>query len=117
MNNLIEIATLVMFIRTRIELIPTPMTPITKIQKEMLETTHFPKQEVLKDPEGIKERKDQAERAMVLGNSTNNKVRIVFEDTVGTKMVETTVWGVTDLYLLLKRGMTLPIHCIYQIII
>jgi len=91
---------------------------VTTIEKELLEITHFPKNEVLKDPQEIKNRKDQAKRAMMLGNSASNtKVKIIFEDTISKKMVETTVWGVTDRYILLKRGMTLPIHCVYKIII
>jgi hypothetical protein len=63
---------------------------ITTIEKELLDMLHFPKQEVLSGAEKIKLRKDEAKRAMMLGNSSSNhKVKIVFEDTVGMKMVET----------------------------
>jgi len=93
------------------------MDTITTVQKELLDTIHFPKQEVLSDIEQIKQRIDSAKRAMLLGNSTDNhKVKIIFEDTEGMKMIETTVWGVTDKYLLLKRGMSLPLHRIHEIL-
>lgn len=92
-------------------------TPIPTIQKELIDGIHFPKQEVLKNPEHIKQRRDQAKKAMMLGNGpTNNKVKIVFEDGECKKQVETTVWGVTDRYILLKSGMSLPIHRVHEII-
>jgi len=91
---------------------------IITIEKELLDTLHFPQQEVLKDVEQIKLRKYDAQRAMMLGNSLdNNKVKIVFEDGQGKKMVETTVWGITDKYMLLKSGMSLPLHRIHEIVI
>jgi len=95
----------------------TPDT-IKRIEKELIDIISFPKDEVLKSPEEIKDRKAKADKAMMLGNSlSNNKVQIVFEDIAGKKLVETTVWGVTDRYILLKRGMTLPLHRIHEIII
>ena len=91
---------------------------ITTIQKELIDMLHFPNKEVLSGAEKIKRRKDEAKRAMMLGNSSSNhKVKIVFEDTTGKKMVETTVWGVTDRYMLLKKGMTIPLNRIHEIII
>jgi hypothetical protein len=94
------------------------LTGVTNITEErLLNTIQFPKQEVLKNPEHIKHRKSEAERAKKLGNSFNDKVYIIFEDTEGKKMVESIVWGVTDRYLMLKRGMSLPIHRVHEIII
>jgi hypothetical protein len=89
----------------------------TLIEKEMLDSIHFPHEEVLVDVEEIKQRKYNAQRAMKLGNLYNDKVKIIFIDTEGPKMVETTVWGMTDNYLIFKRGMTLPLHRIHEIII
>lgn len=90
---------------------------IITIEKELLDKIHFPHEEVLSDAEHIGVRKYDAQRAMKLGNLYNDKVKIVFEDTEGVKMVETTVWGMTDSYLIFKRGMTLPLHRIHEIII
>jgi len=94
--------------------IPGTFSPIPI---ELLNTMHFPKQEVLLDTKLIEQRKSIAQTAMKLGNSSKNKVKIMFEDTEGMKIVETTVWGMTDGYLILKRGIMLPLHCIHKIII
>jgi len=90
---------------------------ITTVEKELLDRTHFPQQEVLIGNEQINRRNYEAQRAMKLGNSFKDKVKIVFEDDEGIKIVETTVWGMTDNYLMLKRGTTLPLCRIHEIII
>ena len=90
---------------------------IITIEKEALDTIHFPQQEVLLGDEKIALRVYDAKRAMKLGNLFNDKVKIVFEDAEGLKMVETSVWGMTDSYLIFKRGMTLPLNRIHEIII
>lgn len=96
-----------------------PATPdaITTIEKELIDALHFPQEEVLLDEKRIEQRKYDAQRAMKLGNLYNDKVKIVFEDTENMKMVETTLWGMTDRYLIFKRGMMLPLHRIHEIII
>src|ERR1700677_4615415 len=83
---------------------------IPTIEKELLQTIHFPKGEVLSDTGMIEHRNCEAQRAMKLGNYFKDKVKIVFEDVEGIKIVETTVWGVTEGYLMLKRGMMIPLH-------
>ncbi|NNM94831.1 MAG: hypothetical protein HKL88_05125 [Bacteroidia bacterium] len=93
------------------------MEAITIIEKELIETTHFPSKEVLKTPEQIGQRLTQAKKASTLGNSVKHKVKIVFEDSEGKKMVETTIWGVTEKYLLLKKGMSVPLCRVHEIII
>jgi hypothetical protein len=90
---------------------------ITVIQKELLETIHFPHEEVLSDAVLIQFRKYEAQRAMKLGNTYKDKVKVVFEDTEGIKMIETTVWGMTDNDLIFKRGMMVPLNRIHEIII
>jgi hypothetical protein len=90
---------------------------IIVIEKETIEKLNFPEQEVLLSQEDINHRQYEAERAMKLGNYFKDKVKIVFEDSEGMKMVETTIWGVTDRRLLLKRGLVLPIYRVHEIII
>lgn len=94
----------------------TVTNAIQTVEKELHGEIKFPKQEVLKNTEQIKNRKYEAERAMMAGNTYNNKVKVVFEDWEGKKMVEVIVWGVTDKYLLLKEGMSIPLHRIHEII-
>jgi hypothetical protein len=95
----------------------TVLDSIKTIEKDLLEAIQFPQQEVLATNEQIEKRKYEAKRAMKLGSSFDDKVKIVFEDVDGRKMLEGIVWGVTDKYLMLKRGMALPLHRIHEIII
>jgi hypothetical protein len=90
---------------------------IITIEKEALDTIHFPQQEVLVDTTQIAQRVYEAKRAMKLGNLFNDKVKILFEDAEGMKMVESSVWGMTDSYLIFKRGTMLPLNRIHEIII
>jgi uncharacterized protein (UPF0248 family) len=88
--------------------------PVT-VQKEMISGFRFPDKEVLTSKDDMKIRLGDLERALKLGNLEHNKIKIVFEDTDGIKQVETTVWGVTDKRVILKQGIMIPIHRIYEI--
>lgn len=90
---------------------------ITLVEKETIANMHFPEQEVLFSNEEINGRQYEAERAMKLGNYFKDKVKIIFEDTEGLKMVETTIWGVLDKRLVLKRGLMLPLYRVHEIVI
>ena len=70
----------------------------------------------MKNAEDISKRTGDLENAMKLGNLERNKVKIIFEDAERTRKVETKVWGVTDKRIILKQGMVIPIHRIYEII-
>jgi len=84
--------------------------------KEDIGKLIFPKEDVLlHHKEQQKERLQMLIRAMYLGKE-KIKVRILFQDTTGEKIVETTIWGVSEKYILLKGTTTLPIRCIHQII-
>ncbi|HLG02270.1 MAG TPA: hypothetical protein VI731_01665 [Bacteroidia bacterium] len=86
------------------------------IPKEVVAELHFPSKEVLSSPEEIKNRDSELNRALVLGNVDHNKVRILFIDSEGPKMVETTIWAVTEQRIILKSGMAIPINRITEII-
>lgn len=86
------------------------------IEKEVIDQLHFPETEVLEDKEEILQRNSELERAMSLGNLEHNKTRIYFEDDKSKKVVETTVWGITDKRVILKKGVVIPIHRIYKTI-
>jgi hypothetical protein len=90
---------------------------IALIEKETIADLKFPEQEVLLGQDQINNRQYEAERAMKLGNYFKDKVKIIFEDNEGMKMVETTIWGVIDKRLLLKRGLVLPLYRVHEIII
>jgi hypothetical protein len=91
-------------------------TKPTLIDKDQVKDLRFPQEEVLTNPEAIRMRRIELDRALILGNVDHNKVRIIFIDSEGSKMVETTIWAVTELRVILKSGMVIPINRISEII-
>ena len=85
------------------------------IDKEKIESLKFPNNEVLTDQVAIKERETELNRALTLGNLEHTKIKIYFEDDLSKKIVETTVWGVTDKRVILKQGVVIPIHRVHKI--
>ncbi len=86
------------------------------IEKEKINTLKFPNIDILlDDDEAIEERKESLKHALSLGNLEHIKAKIYFEDDSSKKVVETTVWGVTDKRVILKQGMVIPINRIYKI--
>lgn len=90
-------------------------TDFEKIEKEMIEDLKFPTSEVLIDPVKIKDRTSDLERALSLGNLEHSKIKIYFEDENSCKMVETTVWAVTDKRVILKQSVGIPINRIHSV--
>lgn len=86
-----------------------------KIEKEKIENLKFPVSEVLADAAKINERQADLERALSLGNLEHSKIKIYFEDDISCKVVETTVWGVTDKRVILKQGVVIPINRIHSV--
>ncbi len=90
-------------------------TTFEPIDKEKIQSLKFPNGEVLTDKALIKEREAELNRALALGNLERAKIKIYFEDDLSQKLVETTVWGVTDKRVILKQGVVIPIHRIHKI--
>ena len=89
----------------------------TPIEKENISGLKFPEDEVLKTKDELKLRTANLEKALKLGNLEHGKIKIIFEDSEGLKQVDTTVWGVTDKRVILKKGAVLPIHRIHEVIV
>ena len=85
------------------------------IEKEQVDSLKFPPTEVLLDKDLIKERESELNRALSLGNLEHTKIKIYFEDDTSRKIVETTVWGVTDKRVILKQGVVIPINRVHKI--
>lgn len=85
------------------------------IDKEDIGLLKFPKTDVLEDITEIKTRLSDVNRALSLGNLEHSKIKIFFEDTESKKVVDTTVWAVTDKNVILKQGVMIPIHRIYKL--
>jgi hypothetical protein len=84
------------------------------IEKESIEALHFPEADVLEEKEDIQRRNSELKRALSLGNLERTKIKIFFEDDQSKKVVETTIWGVTDERIILKQGVVIPINRIYK---
>lgn len=89
-------------------------TDFEMIEKEAISELHFPEIDVLEDKDEIKRRNSDLDRALTLGNLEHSKIRIYFEDDSSKKVVETTIWGVTDKRVILKQGVVIPINRIYK---
>lgn len=85
------------------------------VEKEKIEMMRFPSIEVLESTDLKQERLSNLNRALTLGNLEHNKIKILFEDEIGKKIVETTVWGVTDKRIILKQGVVIPIHRVHAV--
>ncbi len=89
-------------------------TDFEMIEKESINKLHFPETDVLEDKDEIKQRNSDLDRALTLGNLEHAKIKIYFEDDLSKKVVETTIWGVTDKRVILKQGIVIPINRIYR---
>ena len=89
-------------------------THFETIEKENIGLLTFPKGDVLQDNYAIHQRATDLNRAQALGNLEHSKIQIFFEDNLSKKMVETTVWAVTDKSVVLKKGVDIPINRIYK---
>lgn len=90
-------------------------TSFETIEKEKIDSLKFPKNDVLTDTKLIKERENELNKALTLGNLEHTKIKIYFEDDLSKKLVETTVWGVTDKRVILKQGVVIPMHRVHKI--
>jgi hypothetical protein len=91
-------------------------TKFELIDKEIIASLNFPKSDVLEDKDEITSRKNELDRALSLGNLEHVKIKIYFEDDKSKKMVETTIWGVTDSRVILKQGVVIPVNRIHKIV-
>lgn len=87
----------------------------TTIEKEEIISLKFPTTDVLEDDNEIKTRISDINRALSLGNLEHSKIKIYFQDSESPKIVNTTVWAVTDKNVILKQGVMIPIHRIYKL--
>lgn len=90
-------------------------TKFQVIDKEAVTGLQFPDEDVLQDKDAVKARYEDLQRALSLGNLEHSKIKIYFEDNTSSKVVDTTVWGLTDKRVILKQGAVIPIHRVYKV--
>jgi len=88
---------------------------ILKIKKEDIKNLKFPKADVLNSAKDKSRRQIKLENATRLGNIEHYKVKIIFQDSEGSKLVHTTIWATTEKNISLKGGVTIPINRIREI--
>jgi uncharacterized protein (UPF0248 family) len=89
----------------------------TIVEKEIIPNLLFPSQPLDKSKEEMKKLIQKLKRSMMLGNIDRTKMRIIFEDSEGVKEVRTTVWAVGDKNIVLKKGVTIPINRLIDVIL
>lgn len=91
----------------------TMANPIPLVQKEQIHAFNFAQEDVLTDLAARKKREWDITRATTLGNAYRGKVEITFQTADGEKKrVDTTVWAVDDLFMVLKAGRYIPINSV-----
>ncbi len=85
------------------------------VEKEDVSSLAFPHEDVLKKAVDIKLRTAEINRAISLGNLEHHKVKIYFQDQLGKKYVDTTIWAVTEDAIVLKQNVVIPTSRIIKI--
>jgi predicted DNA-binding helix-hairpin-helix protein len=88
---------------------------IQSIEKEQIKFLTFSKSEVLRKKNDQLNRFLDLKRALALGNLERGKVKITFVDDTGLKMVETTIWALTDESVVLKKSTIIPLQRILKV--
>ena len=88
---------------------------IQRVTKEEVAGLHFPAEPVHLSEEHRAMRNRNIARAAHLGNVEHAKCRIVFRDSEGMKVVETTVWAFDSNSVVLKKGVLIPIARVIEV--
>jgi len=86
-----------------------------RIDKDDICSLQFPNQPLDHSKERISYLTKALQKALKLGNTYKNKIKIVFYDTTGLKEVETTVWNSTTENVVLKNGICIPFHRVVDV--
>ncbi|TVR81432.1 MAG: hypothetical protein EA412_03025 [Chitinophagaceae bacterium] len=85
------------------------------IDREDIKNYRFFTTDVIDKIEDRQSRYKDLYKALILGNTRKGKVKIFFKTTEGNRYVETTVWGLTEGFVLLKRDTFIPVASIYEV--
>ncbi len=89
----------------------------TLIDKEQIPNLSFPKVNICeKKAEELKFFYKKLKEAEILGNIHHSKVKIVFEDSDGLKEVRTTIWHSDKDFIVLKKGVFIPLSCVVRVV-
>jgi uncharacterized protein (UPF0248 family) len=91
-------------------------TPVL-IEKEDIPSLKFPKEALTRSKDEQSILRKRLRDSMVLGNIHHQKIRIVFQDDEGIKEVRTTIWAADDRFIVLKKGVSIPVDRVISITI
>jgi hypothetical protein len=91
------------------------MIQATEVQKENISELKFVSVNDPSDPASAAQLRSDLSRAILLGNADHQKVKIIFETTEGPMFTDTTVWNLTENYIILKGNVDVPIRAIRRI--
>lgn len=92
----------------------TSMAP-TLIEKEQIPSLTFPKEPITRSKDELSILRKKLRDSMVLGNIHHQKIKIVFQDSEGLKEVRTTIWAADDKFIVLKKGVSIPVDRVVQL--
>jgi hypothetical protein len=92
------------------------MEQMTATTVDTISSLKFPSEDVISLASEKRARLTKLFFATKLGNLQQGIIRIYFADDKGPKMVETTIWATGDKNVILKRGTTIPIHRILDVL-
>ena len=87
----------------------------TLIEKETIPSLSFPKEPIIRSKDERSLLRKKISDSSVLGNIHHNKIKIVFEDSEGLKEVRTTIWAAGEDFIVLKKGVSIPVHRVVEI--
>lgn len=86
------------------------------IEKEQIPNLHFTNYNISSNTKDQNHQMiKQLEKATALGNLYHEKVKVLFQSDEGIKEVRTTIWATTSKYIVLKKGVFIPIRQIIKI--
>ena len=81
----------------------------------MIGNLKFPENDVLKNSRQINARKGDLQSVISKASLENSEIKIYFEDESSRKVVEATVWAMTDKRVILKQSIGIPISRIHSV--
>ena len=88
---------------------------VTLIEKEAILGLSFTDLEVLSTEVERNIRARKLYRAMLLGNNYKHKTHITFSTANGINRVNTTIWALTEQFVILKGGILIPVNTVWDV--
>jgi len=91
------------------------MIEATIVNKEDISGLKFVSVDYPQNSNFPQDRRAELERALKLGNAEHQKVKIIFETDAGTRFTDTTIWNLTENYVILKGNIDIPVRSVHRI--